>query len=98
MGELAVTGSITAFFTGVSQNRQVRLGKKATWHLILTKANAAVVFDIANLGLGNGRNAVAPNTPVTIPIDTAATKGKYGYSLLVTFLRYVPTVGMANAS
>jgi hypothetical protein len=72
------------------------LGKKGTWHLILAKANAAVIFDIANLGLGNGRIAVAPNTPVTIPIDTTAAKGNHGYSLLVTFLRYVPTVGMAN--
>lgn len=98
IGELAVTGSITAFFTGVGQNRQVRLGKEATWHLILTKANAAVVLDIASLSLGNGRNSVAANTPVTIPIDTTAAKGKHGYSLLVTFLRYVPTVGMANAS
>jgi hypothetical protein len=98
IGELAVTGSITAFFTGVNQNRQVRLGNEATWHLILTKANAAVIMDIASLSLGNGRSAVAANTPVTIPIDTAAAKGKHGYSLLVTFLRYVPDVGMANAS
>ncbi len=96
IGELAVTGSITAFFTGVGQNRQVRLGREATWHLILTKANAAVIFDIASLSLGNGRNAVAANTPVTIPLDTAAAKGKHGYSLLVSFLRYVPSVGMAN--
>jgi tail tube protein len=98
IGELMVSGSITAFWTGVHQNRQVRLGKEATWHLILTKANATVILDIASLSLGNGRNAVAANTPVTIPLDTAAAKGKHGYSLLVTFLRYVPTVGMANAS
>lgn len=98
IGELAVTGSITAFFTGVNQNRQVRLGKEATWHLILTKANSSVIFDIASLSLGNGRNSVAANTPVTIPLDTAAAKGNHGYSLLVTFLRYVPTVGMANAA
>jgi hypothetical protein len=98
IGELMVTGSITAFFTGVAQSRPVRLGKEATWHLILTKANSAIVFDIASLSLGNGRAAVAANTPVTIPLDTAAAKGKHGYSLLVTFLRYVPTVGMANAS
>lgn len=98
IGELSVTGSITAFFTGVTQNRQVRLGKRATWHLILTKANSAIAFDIASLSLGNGRNAVSANTPVTIPLDTTAAKGKYGYSLLVTFFRYVPSVGMANAS
>lgn len=98
IGELMVTGSITAFFTGVDQSRPVRLGKEATYHLILTKANSGVIFDIASLSLGNGRAAVAANTPVTIPLDTAAAKGKHGYSLLVTFLRYVPTVGMANAS
>lgn len=98
IGELMVTGSITGFFTGVSQSRPVRLGKEATWHLILTKANSAIIFDIASLSLGNGRSAVAANTPVTIPLDTAAAKGKHGYSLLVTFLRYVPAVGMANAS
>lgn len=97
IGEFGVTGSITAYFPGVKGQRTVRLGKKATWHLILTKANAAVIFDIANLGLGNGRATVEANTPVRLPLDTAAGKGKFGYTLLTTFLRYAPAALMAQA-
>ena len=97
LGEFGVTGSITAYFPGVKGQRTVRLGKKGTWHLILTKANAAVIFDIANLGLGNGRATVEANTPVRLPLDTMAGKGKFGYTLLTTFLRYAPAALMAQA-
>lgn len=91
VGEFSVSGSVTAYWTSVAATRAVRQGAELTWDLILTKANRAVIFDIASLGLGNGRETVEANTPIKLPLDTAAGKGKFGYTLLTTFLRYVPS-------
>ena len=96
VGELTVSGSLSSYWTSVAATRAVRQGKDLTWDLILTKANAAVIFDIASLGLGNGRASVEANTPVKLPLDTAAGKGKFGYTLLTTFLRYVPAALVAQ--
>ena len=96
VGELGVTGSATSYWNGVEVTRRVRQGADINWNLILTKKNTAIVFEIASLGFGNGRANVAANTPVTLPLDTAAGKGQFGYTLLTTFLHYVPAVGMAN--
>ncbi len=90
LGEFNVAGTLTAYWTSVDATRKVRQGADCTWDLILTKVNSAVIFDIASLGLGNGRATVEANTPVKLPLDTAAGKGKFGYTLLTTFLRYVP--------
>lgn len=98
VGEFGVSGSINAYWTSVEATRRVRQGADCTWHLILTKANKAVIFDIASLGLGNGRASVEANTPVKLPLDTAAGKGKFGYTLLTSFLRYVPAVLMSQQS
>lgn len=97
VGEFAVTGSLTAYWISVDGTRTVRLGKNCTWHLILTKNNAAVIFDIASLGLGNGRATVEANQAVKLPLDMGAGKGKFGYTLLTTFLRYVPAALVAQA-
>lgn len=100
VGEFSVTGSISAYWTSVAATRKVRQGADCTWHLILTRAsvNKAVIFDIASLGLGNGRSTVEANTPIKLPLDTAAGKGKFGYTLLVSFLRYVPSLLMSQQS
>jgi hypothetical protein len=97
VGEFNVSGSLTAYWTGVEAARAVRNGADLTWDLILTKKNAAVIFDIASIGLGNARATVEANTPVRLPLDTAAGKGKFGYTLLTTFMRYVPTALVAQA-
>lgn len=98
IGEFTVTGSIGAYWTSVQATRKVRQGADLTWHLILTKSKAAAIFDVASLGLGNGRATVEANTPVKLPLETAAGKGKFGYTLLATFLRYSPAVLMAQAN
>lgn len=97
IGEFTVTGTLNSYWTSVEATRKVRQGADLTWHLILTKAKHAVIFDIASLGLGNGRASVEANNPVKLPLDQAAGKGKFGYTLLVTFLRYAPAVLMAQA-
>lgn len=96
IGEFTVSGNLTAYFPGVVVARKVRQGAELTWHLILTKANAAVIMDIASIGLGGARASVEANAAVTLPLDTAAGKGKYGYTLLTNFFRYAPAALMAQ--
>jgi hypothetical protein len=97
VGEFGVSGSLNSYWTSVKATRAVRQGADLTWDLILTKKNAAVIFDIASIGLGNARATVEANTPVKLPLDTAAGKGKFGYTLLTSFLRYVPAALVAQA-
>jgi hypothetical protein len=97
VGEFDVTGSQTSYWTSVAAARKVRQGADLTWHLILTKASKAVILDIASLGLGSARATVEANAPVRLPLDKAAGKGKFGYTLLTTFLRYVPAALVAQA-
>lgn len=95
-GSFNVSGSVTGYWTSVDAARAIRQGKEVTWHLILTKARQAVIFDMDSVGLGNGRATVAANEPVRLPLDTAAGKGKFGYTLLTTFMHHVPNAGMAQ--
>lgn len=95
-GAFNVSGSVGSFWPSVAATRAVRQGKDVTWHLILTKARQAIVFDMASVGLGNGRATVSANEPVKLPLDTSAGKGKFGYTLATTFLHHVPNAGMAQ--
>lgn len=96
IGDFAVTGSLASYFNGVETVRRVREGADLTWDLILTRNNHAVVFDLASVGLGQAKAAVAANEPITVPLDAAAGKGKFGYTMLTSFFRYVPTQLVAN--
>jgi hypothetical protein len=95
VGTFDVGASTTGWWNGVAVPLAVRNSTDATWHTILTKQNAAIVFDMPLVALGNGRAAVEANAPVTIPLDVSAAKGSAGYTLMTCFFPYVPTVAMA---
>ena len=96
VGTFGVSGSMTSYFPGVIAARRVRQGADLTWHLIMTKANKAVVLDMDSVGVGNARATVEANAPVRLPLDLGAGKGKHGYTLLATFMRYAPAAVMAT--
>jgi hypothetical protein len=96
IGEFSVSGTATSYFNGVETTRRVREGAELTWDFILTKGNAAFAMDIASYGLGNAKANVAPNEPITVPLEGTAGKGQFGYTILTSFFRYVPTVLVAN--
>lgn len=96
IGELGISGSLASYFNGVDTVRKVREGAELTWDLILTRNNHAVVLDLASIGLGSAKNNVAANEPITVPLEASAGKGKYGYTMLVSFFRYVPNALVAN--
>lgn len=96
VGEFNVSGQINSFWNGVAGTRGVRLSKDYTWHLILTKKKHGLIFDIASLGLGNGRATVEKNQPVKLPLENGAGKGEFGYTLLTCFMPYLPSVAMTQ--
>jgi Phage tail tube protein len=95
VGSFDVGASTTGWWNGVAVPQAVRNSTDATWHTILTKENAAVIFDMPLVSLGGGRANVEANAPVTIPLELSAAKGNAGYTLMTCFFPYVPTVAMA---
>lgn len=95
VGSFDVGGATTGFWNGVKVPLAVRNSSDVTWHTILTKQNAGVVFDMPLIALGNGRATVEANAPVMIPLDISAAKGTAGYTLMICFFPYLPTAVMA---
>jgi hypothetical protein len=95
-GEFVVSGTINAYWTDVAATRAVRKNSAATWHTILTRLNTAVIFDMPEIGLGNGRAEVAANAAMKIPLEPSAGKSSFGHTLLVVFMPYVPAALVAN--
>ncbi|HWT40491.1 MAG TPA: phage tail tube protein, partial [Dongiaceae bacterium] len=97
VGMFTVTGSDTTYFTSLAATQAVRANPDVTRHIILTRQNAGIVFDFPLISLGGGLVSVAANTPVTVPLDSSMAKGAKGYTMMVSFFPYLPTVGMANS-
>lgn len=93
-GDFEVGGSVTAYFTTVAATKAVRANADVALNIIAAHGNAGFVFDCPLVGLSGGRVSVEKDAPVTVPLDAAAAENKAGYTLLATFLPYLPTVGM----
>tara|TARA_Y100001973_G_scaffold103368_1_gene170470 strand:- start:4060 stop:5577 length:1518 start_codon:yes stop_codon:yes gene_type:complete len=93
-GDFEVSGSVTAYFSTVAAVQAVRNNSDVAMNLIAAQRNAAVVFDMPLIALGGGRLSVEKDAPITIPVDTNAAECEAGYTLLASFLPYVPSVGM----
>lgn len=93
-GDFEVGGSVTAYFSTVAATKAVRANADVALNLIAAHGNAGMVFDCPLVGLSGGRVNVEKDNPITVPLDAAAAENKAGYTLLATFLPYVPTVGM----
>jgi len=95
VGGFDVTGSLTAYFGDVSAVAAIRANADITLDAIYARRNTAFIIDMPLLSFGGGRLDVEADTPVKLPVDIEATEGPNGgHTLLLTFLSYVPTVGM----
>ena len=93
-GDFEVSGSVTAYFSKVAAVQAVRNNSDVAMNLIAAQRNSAVVFDMPLIALGGGRLNVEKDAPITIPVETNAAECQAGYTLLSSFLPYVPNVGM----
>lgn len=95
-GDFEVSGSITAFFDTVDAITAVRASYDVGIDFILAHRNTAVVIDMPLVSLtANTLNAEKDQT-IKIPIEAGAGECANGYTALVSFLPYVPTVGMPS--
>lgn len=89
-GTFEVGGSITAYFASIEAVRAVRNNADITLDFIMVKNNAAMLFDIPLLALGNGRLNVEQDQAITLPLDTSAAENKFGNTLMVQVFPYLP--------
>lgn len=93
-GTFEVSGKITAYFATVDAVAAVRANSDVTLDVLYAKNNQGIVIDVPLLGLGDGRLAVEQDKPITLPLDTNAAESNFGYTVLMMFFPYLPTVAM----
>lgn len=94
LGNFQVSGSVKAFFSDVTAVKAVRNNADVTIDFIFAANNAGFVIDIPLLGLGGGRLDVAPGASIKLPLDLAAGENVAGYTLMMVFFSYLPTIAM----
>jgi hypothetical protein len=95
-GGFDVGGEFTAYFSTVEAVRAIRDNADVTFDAIYAKKNAAVIIDVPLLGLGGGKLEVEQDAPIMVPLENSAAESPMGHTLLLTWLPYVPSVGMAS--
>lgn len=96
-GDFEVGGSLTAFFSTVAAVAAVRANSDIGYNLIVAQRNAGVAIDIPLLTLGGGRLNVTKDEPITIPLETSAAENSLGYTAMMVFFQYLPSVAMPAA-
>lgn len=89
-GTFEVGGKGTFYFANVAAVQAVRNNSDVTIDLILQKANAAILFDIPLLGLGDGRLNVEQDKAIMLPLDMSAAESKFNSTFLFMSFPYLP--------
>lgn len=95
VGGFDVGGEITAYFSTVAAIRAIRENADVTFDAIYSKRNAAVIMDMPLLSLGGGRLEIEQDAAIMVPLESNAAESAFGHTLLLTWLPYVPNVGIA---
>ena len=91
-GTFEVTGTLKAYFANIEAVQAVRSNADVSLDIAIVKNNAGLVWDIPLIGLGDGRLAVEADQPITLPLNTDAAQGQYGYTLQLTDFPYLPAL------
>lgn len=95
VGGFDVGGEITAYFSTVAAIRAIRDNADVTFDAIYSKKNAAVIMDMPLLSLGGGKLEIEQDAAIMVPLESNAAESAFGHTLLLTWLPYVPNVGIA---
>lgn len=95
-GGFDVGGEFTAYFSTVEAVKAIRDNADVTFDAIYAKKNAAIILDIPLLGLSGGKLEVEQDAAIMVPLENSAAESPFGHTLLLTWLSYVPSVGMAS--
>lgn len=84
----------TVYFRTVAAIAAIRNNSDVTFHAIYSKNNSAIVIDFPLLALGGGQLQIEMDEPIMVPLEAGAAESPFGHTLCLTFLSYVPTVGV----
>ena len=93
-GDFEITGSVTAYFSTVASAAAIKNNSDVELNVIIARANTGFIVDIPLMGIGGGKNAVAKDTPITLPIEMMAARNVNDYTLLATVFSYLPNAAM----
>jgi hypothetical protein len=93
-GLFAVSATGTAYFTSVAAIDAIRHNYDVCLTTILAKEHAGIVLDIPLLSLGDGANKVEKDKPISVSLTQTAAKNVAGYTCLINFFEYLPTIAM----
>lgn len=93
-GNFEVTGTLTAYFSTIDAVQAVKDNASVTLDMILAKDNAGIVFDLPLITLGEGRAKIEQDQAITLPLGFDGAVGPNGYTLMVIFFDYLPTVAL----
>jgi hypothetical protein len=96
-GLFAVSANATVYFNDVDAMATIRQNSDVTMAFHLYKANAGMSFDLPLIAVGDGRPAVASDTPVTLPLTNEAASGAkvlstMNHTLLIVSYDYLPSL------
>jgi hypothetical protein len=95
-GTLDVAFEGTMYFSKVGGITSIRENEDVTFDAIYSKQNAAIILDLPLLANGGGRLQVEMDQPIMVPLESSAAESPFGHTILLNFLPYVPSVGMAT--
>jgi hypothetical protein len=94
--DFEVSGSLSPYFQTIAAVQAVRNNADVSFNLIASQLNAGFVVDMPLITLAGGRVSVEKDNAIMIPVDSAASANKYGFTLALSHFPYLPTVGMPS--
>jgi hypothetical protein len=94
VGDFQVKGSANCYFSTVGAAAAIKNNSDVALAAIIARANAGVVLDIPLVTLGGGLNKVEKDKPIMVDLSQDGAKNAAGYTALMTFFEYLPTVAM----
>jgi hypothetical protein len=94
VGNIAIGGSVTAYFTQVAVKTTIRKNTTVSLSFIFAKDNTGNILDIPELTISGGDITVEKDNPITVPLTGAGHENKFGYTGSYTQFRYLPNIAM----
>lgn len=94
VGNFVADGTMTVYFSTVAALSAIRNNADVCLTAAFAKQNAGFLLDIPLLQLGNGVEKIEKDKPVTVDLTTAAAMNAAGYTAMMVFFEYLPTIAM----
>ena len=91
IGDFAVEGSVTAYFSDVESVKAVRENEDITLDFVLYRNNSAWVFDLPLISFSDATLQIEKDEPIRLPVTMNASRSPtFGNTLTVGYFPYVP--------